>query len=186
MNPFQPIPNLYLGSGLDSIPADVGGICVVVSRDEVDNPRVGRSVDDLMHLCGTRENTERFASAVLLVFDGYNDDPRAIHEIPECRQYLSQLHAQWPYWMHFLAPIPDQWSMLLLSLLPRAQRITMPNGAVASHYDEQHMRDLLLHLTSAMNNLHKQHGIERALAKQVFDDAIAAIDQCTAPDPTKR
>jgi hypothetical protein len=38
--------------------------------------------------------------SVLFVFDGYNSDPRAIHEIPEIRRYVRKLYEYFPYWFY--------------------------------------------------------------------------------------
>lgn len=38
-----------------------------------------------------------------LVFciEGWDDDPREIHLIPEIRRFYSAFHAAWPYWLYF-------------------------------------------------------------------------------------
>jgi hypothetical protein len=38
-----------------------------------------------------------------LVFgvEGWDDDPREIHTIPEVRRFYSALHDAWPYWLYF-------------------------------------------------------------------------------------
>ena len=38
-----------------------------------------------------------------LVFgvEGWDDDPREIHMIPEVRRFYTALHLAWPYWLYF-------------------------------------------------------------------------------------
>lgn len=179
----SPIPHLYLGKSLDVIPTDAGAICLVIAREELMQPGVGSSLDTLLHLSSSEENARRFAGSVLLAFDGYNEDPRPIHAIPECRAYLGALTAQWPFWMHFLAPIPDQWSLLLLTLLPPGQRSALPDGRFGQEFDIEAMEALLTHQVQAMNNLHQMHKLAPKLCHQVFHQAISAVEQVTGIRP---
>lgn len=178
-----PPPTFILGSGLADIPTDVAGICLVISREEVMNPRVGRCVDDLMHLSGSRERTEQFAGAVLFVFEGWDHDPREIHAIPECRAFLSALTAQWPYWMHFLAPIPDLWAVMLLSLIPPSKPVPLPGGRIGRAFDAPALRALLTNQTNAMNNLHQLHGLDLPTRQRIFQQAMQVIDAATTDHP---
>jgi hypothetical protein len=47
-----------------------------------------------------RRLREMMGSMVLCV-DGYDDDPREIHTIPEIRRFYSAFHDAWPYWLFF-------------------------------------------------------------------------------------
>lgn len=47
-----------------------------------------------------RRLREMMGSMVLCV-DGYDDDPREIHTIPEIRRFYSAFHDAWPYWLYF-------------------------------------------------------------------------------------
>lgn len=181
MNRQSPI--IQLGTGLANIDPDVGGICLMISREEVINPRVGRSVDDLMHLSTCPDRTRRFAHTVLLAMDGWNDDPREIHRIPECRAYLTALTAQWPYWMHFLAPIPDLWGVLLMAQMPPTKRVQLSPGQFAVEYDRTALRQLLSNLVNAMNDLHQHHGLDVKTRQQIFEVTMQAIEKCTTEHP---
>jgi hypothetical protein len=44
-----------------------------------------------------REMMDRFVFCI----DGYDDDPREIHAIPEIRHFYSTFHNAWPYWLYF-------------------------------------------------------------------------------------
>jgi len=44
-----------------------------------------------------REMMDRFVFCI----DGYDDDPREIHAIPEIRRFHSAFHTVWPYWLYF-------------------------------------------------------------------------------------
>lgn len=45
--------------------------------------------------------------------DGYDNDPRALVDIPEVRAYLKKLIAQWPYWGYFGTPRDDTFKILV-------------------------------------------------------------------------
>jgi hypothetical protein len=39
--------------------------------------------------------------SMVFCIEGYDDDPREIHAIPEVRRFYSAFHAAWPYWLYF-------------------------------------------------------------------------------------
>jgi hypothetical protein len=172
-----------LGSGLRNVPSDVGGICLVFDREEMANPRIGRSVEDLMYLSNSRAHCLTFANSVFYVFAGYDDDPRELHDIPEVRHFLSLLHARWPCWLHFFAPIPDLWSTFLLCLIPTADRVAVGEGRFARRHDPSALKALVFAQIQAMNDLHQLHGIDTPTRQRIFKTSMSAIHQVTAPDP---
>ena len=46
----------------------------------------------------------RFGSRVSLVFDGFNDDPRDLDQVPEVRAYVESFELAWPHLPLFLRP----------------------------------------------------------------------------------
>jgi len=40
-------------------------------------------------------------NTVVFCIEGYDDDPRQIHSIPEIRRFYSAFHEAWPYWLYF-------------------------------------------------------------------------------------
>lgn len=182
MNLPDPRP-FILGSGLHHVPPEVDAICLIFGREEVSNPRIGRCVDDLLHLSTSREFTLRFASSILFAFDGYNDDPREVHAIPECRAFLRTLNAHWPYWMHFLAPIPDLWATFLLCLTPPAAPVALGPGTFGREYDPEAFKTLLFEQLQAMNNLHQHHALDVPTRQRIFQTAMQAINEATTDLP---
>jgi hypothetical protein len=39
--------------------------------------------------------------SMVFCIDGYDDDSREIHSIPEIRRFYSAFHEAWPYWLYF-------------------------------------------------------------------------------------
>jgi hypothetical protein len=47
-----------------------------------------------------REMMDRMVFSI----EGYDDDPREIHAIPQIRRFYSAFHGAWPYWLYFCSP----------------------------------------------------------------------------------
>ena len=82
------------GSRAPDIAPDGDGVCLVFSREETERLRIGRSVDDLIVLTDDPRLRRQLVHGLYFVFDGWDNDPREVMLIPECRQYLRQLHAE--------------------------------------------------------------------------------------------
>ncbi len=39
--------------------------------------------------------------SMVFVIEGYDNDPREIHTIPEIRKFYQAFHRTWPYWLYF-------------------------------------------------------------------------------------
>jgi hypothetical protein len=39
--------------------------------------------------------------SMVLCVDGYDDDPRELHCIPEVRRFYAEFHEAWPHWLYF-------------------------------------------------------------------------------------
>lgn len=40
-------------------------------------------------------------NSIVFGIEGYDDDPREIHSIPEIRRFYAAFHEVWPYWLYF-------------------------------------------------------------------------------------
>lgn len=169
-------PIWRLGLGMPDIPEDVDALVLEISREEVVALRVGRAVSDLMALSDDERLRRQLAHGVFFTFSGWDNDPREVHAIPQCRRYLAALHEQWPYWLHFLAPTPDMWGVLLLCLVecevegPGRSRIVRP--------DE--LPHLVRGMLPAMNLLHDAMALAPAERDRIFHASLAAIQRCFA------
>lgn len=50
--------------------------------------------------------------------EGYDDDPREIHSIPEVRRFYAAFHATWPYWLYFCSLESDTLKTMICCCLP--------------------------------------------------------------------
>ena len=175
----QAATRVRLGSGLASLGTDVTALVLAIDLDQVTGLALDHCVDDLEHLSGSAARCQQLAGSVYLAFNGLDRDPRQVHAIPECRTALQALHARWPYWLHFLAPVPDLWTVWLLSLMPQTPVERLPDGRVGRRMDPAALEELMLDLTLAMNDLHDLHKLPLATRQAIFKAARGAVEAAT-------
>ncbi len=77
-------------------------ICCRFSRDRVE---AGDAEDFLSRFGQSRVPVgtplQGMMNGLLLMIEGYDDDPREIYAIPEVRTFYQQLWQRWPYWLYF-------------------------------------------------------------------------------------
>jgi hypothetical protein len=76
---------------------------------------LGRFAPD--HLPTGRRLREMMDSMVLCV-EGYDDDERELHTIPEVRRFYRAFHEAWPYWLYFCNLEQDTLKSMVLCCLP--------------------------------------------------------------------
>jgi hypothetical protein len=54
----------------------------------------------------------------VLCIDGWDDDPREIHVIPEMRRFYSAFHEAWPNWLYFCNLDGDTLRSMVMCCLP--------------------------------------------------------------------
>lgn len=54
---------------------------------------------------------------LLISVEGYDDDPRELHEFPEVRRFYQKFYQAFPYWLFFVSLESDCLKMMELSLL---------------------------------------------------------------------
>lgn len=168
------LPIWLVGGGMPQLALAADAVCLIFSREEVCALRVGRGVDDLMHLLDDESLRIRMTQGLFFAFDGWEKDPREVHEIPECRAYLQALHSEWPYWLHFLAPDTKMWGVLLLCLLQTNHASANARNDLRE-VDMSQLHALLESMLEPMNLLHRQMRLSSGQSIQVFDASIAAV-----------
>ncbi len=162
---------------MPDIPPDVGLVVVAFSREEVEGFRVGRAVDDLMRLSDDARLRRQLQHGLVVTFSGYFADPREVFQIPQCRQFLKAVHAQWPYWLHFLAPLPDAWSVFLLCMLD-SEAQSRKGSAVAASLPVRAVQDFQMELIGACTPLHNAMALPIDERFAIFERASRAIGEC--------
>ena len=64
-----------------------------------------------------RRLREMMGTLTFLV-EGYDDDPREVHSIPEVRRFYAAFHEAWPYWLYFCNLDSEEFRAMVLCCLP--------------------------------------------------------------------
>lgn len=83
--------------------SDFGPLLIVISRDEVLRQDISGPLTTLKHLVANRENIRANMLNVDVSFSGYENTREELFEIPEVRNYVYALDAQFPFWLYFLS-----------------------------------------------------------------------------------
>lgn len=79
-----------------------GIVILGVGRDLVDDGDIWPITDHLNQLKDDPKELPLCAERFELLFEGYDDDPRELWEIPEVVEFARNLDAEFPYWFYFL------------------------------------------------------------------------------------
>ena len=171
--------HLYTAGGTNQdIPPDIDRLCIMFNPKELRSGAVGRGVDDLMVLSDSPHLSRQLAHGVSLWFDGYGQDSREIPMISEVRLYIQALHAQWPYWMHFLSPNPDMWALLMLSLMQSTQMHRASDGQMSYLFDKSELDRLITEMGVALNHLHDFIELDDVQSDRLLHGSVRAIERC--------
>ena len=108
------------------------------------------------------------------MFEGWDDDPRELYEIPEVRKYFFELNNQWSYWFHFC----EKFSItlgLVMSLLVPLKRATIVGRSVASIIDPFYFTPAIYSLFNSLNGLYDAHNIGIEKNKEISNLVEKAI-----------
>src|SRR5687767_2404454 len=83
--------------------SDIGPLLIVISRDEIERQDISGPLTTLKHLIASRENIRANQTNVDISFSGYEGTREELCEIPEVRNYVYALDAQFPFWLYFLS-----------------------------------------------------------------------------------
>ena len=57
-------------------------------------------------------------NSMVFCVEGWDNDPREIHSIPEVRRFYTTFHDAWPYWLHFCNLDVDTLRTMVCCCLP--------------------------------------------------------------------
>ena len=83
----------------------------------------------------TGRRLREMMGSVVFCIEGYDDDPREVHSIPEVRRFYAAFHEAWPYWLYFCTLHEDGLKMMVTSCLTSFAAIQIdgqPNVVVQS------------------------------------------------------
>lgn len=161
--------------GFDAVVGAGDLVIVSIGRREVAEGLVGTVVERLMLLSDSKENAVKFCGRLTFTFDGWENDPREIYQIPEIVSYFRTITRQWPFWLHFLEKHGDSIGLTVM-LLNEAKPVFAKGGHRVAAIDPQALRATLLKLFDGMNILYDNLGLNEDLNRKVTEEVIAAIE----------
>lgn len=151
--------------GVDALTNDADFVVLSLSRREVERGLIGDAADRLMRLSDRGGLVRRFAQRVVLHVDGYDDDPRELVEIPECRNFLGELTEIFPWWLHFAEPRESM--PLIIGLLCPNVMVGERDGLQSRSYDSDTLELTIRRLERAAASLHSAHALDPELATRL-------------------
>jgi len=140
-------------------------VIIQVERSDIEEGNIEPLVGVLSTFISSREVIQSLQGKVEIVIHGYDNDPRALADIHEVREFLRRLDAVFPYWFWFLSTMGDGLKLMFLCL---AAVSPLEGGQRAFHPNDL-MQFLLSHFAS-MNELFQRFGLPPGLNKRVSDN----------------
>lgn len=129
-------------------------VIIGIGRDKVESNDISLALSTLTDLFAGPNTVRRLQGRVSILFEGYDDDPREVYEIPEVRRFLGTLDRRFPYWLYFLTTIQNNLRVVTFCLV--RVRVLGP-GQIWVDTDDLE-RFLLSHL-SAMNTVFDRYSL---------------------------
>jgi len=130
-------------------------VILLISREAVDTCDVERVFkQSVRFLMASRENVILYRQQASLVFEGWDDDPRELVDIPEVRAFVKAMVVRWPQWAFFfnqLDPCIPLWISCLVGE-------SFPGGG-AVEINVNLLRQVIHQALSGMNAIYDLHAL---------------------------
>jgi hypothetical protein len=145
-------------------------IVIEFARGRVEAMDVSKALEQLRILTASADAATRSEGAVTFLFEGWDDDPRELAEIPEVRRWFQKLNAEYPYWLHVGEKVGDT-VMRAMQLLCRGRCVRSRPGLVGWRFDDAHEFGRVLQtLFNGMNGLHERLGLPEAMNERITQE----------------
>ena len=127
----------------------------------------------------TGRRLREMMGTLMFVIEGYDDDPREIHSIPEIRRFYTAFHEAWPYWLYFCNLETEALRMMVLCCLPSIEAIKVdgrPNVAV--NYDR---RELLHFIGNDFGPMNAMCDRAEMFERLIYDQSKAVFEYFDLP-----
>lgn len=148
-------------------------LVLLITREDVITMHTASLLERLRALTDSVQRCREFVGSCEFAFGGFDDDPRELADIPECRNYLRAVHAQWKYWGHFLSPHADAFYRLI-GLLCDTRHEGVHDGLVQrSFVSGEQLARRVNEMASAMFELHARMGLDEASSNALVQRMLA-------------
>ena len=159
-------------------------VLIQIMRESVMDCDPSHMLELLKNITSTREQVMAFEGRVTFYFDGWDDDPREVAEIPEIRAYFAALTAKFPYWLHYAEKAGDT-VMRVMQLLSKGHFVERQSGVVTWSFDDiEDMKRVLDHLASHLGRWHSRHNITYRDNQRIHQE-VAQLIECTLVPGTR-
>jgi hypothetical protein len=146
----------------DLISTRIDFLNITISKESIINNDFTEPMNILRQLTSSKSVIEYFRERVDISFDGYNNTREELYEIPEIRNYVSELDNLFPYWLYFLSKNSSGLLVIIKCFLlpflkPDAEQEI--NGKKLQDYLEQRGFLAMNHLCE-LTNISEQEKIE--------------------------
>lgn len=143
------------------------------SRREVEAGLVGDAVDRLMQLSDEDAIARHLEGRLVLVFDGYDADPRELYEIPEAVRFFRAVTNAWPLWFHFLERRGPSLGVAMRLLVDA--RVAERGPVCRSDLDRDALQAAMMRMFEGMNGLHARLNLLPTHTCRATDAIVQAV-----------
>jgi hypothetical protein len=141
-----------------------------VPYDDVQSGDITTVLSPLQDFLKSRNAVIGGRGRVSLMFEGYDDDPRDVYDIPEIRRYAKALDEKFPYWFYFVSlHVQSTLQVLALCLC----RVVKVSGFSTPQPDD--LKQFLFSHIVALNQLCERFQLDDTVKHQVTDEALAHL-----------
>jgi hypothetical protein len=147
-------------------------VFVGVPYDEIQSGDVSTVLKILQGFLQNRSAVVNGRARVSLFFEGYDDDPREVFDIPEIRRYAKALDEAFPYLFYFATLGQHGGNTLKVLALCLCRVVKVSDGSKPETND--YAQFLFSHIT-ALNELCDRFQLGDAIKLQVTNEAVAHL-----------
>ncbi len=108
----------------------------------------------------TGRQLRELMNSLTFVVEGFDDDPREIHSIPEVRRFYGAFRDAWPYWLYFCSLETEGLLMMVLCCLPSMAALKVDaEPGVKVEYDRLELLEFLRADFGPMNAMCERAGM---------------------------
>ncbi len=138
---------------IDLRPGITEPVVLLIARHQVETADIESVLSTLKPFLASREEIWRYRGQMVLVVDGYDNDPRELVEIPEVRSLLQSLDQRWPHWAFFFNQVDDSIKLLASCVCGNSYL-----GEGTTKIDPAKLLALVERAFASMNALFDAHG----------------------------
>jgi hypothetical protein len=130
-------------------------VLLLISREAVVNCDVERVFkQSVRFLMASREDVVLYRQQASLVFEGWDEDPRELVDVPEVRAFVKAMAVRWPQWAFFFNQTDPSIALWISCLVGES----FPGGG-AVEINVELLRHELQQALTGMNSIYDLHGL---------------------------